>query len=128
VCKPQCKLELKRPPSLSSFRPQLITCRKGSNTSECLTVDQLESLRKLYSNYLDGDQNWIFSGYVPGGELGYPTGLATAEPYQISTDYYKYFVLNDTTWDYHTLNASVIKLGMDINTGQMDVSGLFTVC
>jgi feruloyl esterase len=115
VCKPQCKLELKRPPSLSSFRPQLITCRKGSNTSECLTVDQLESLRKLYSNYLEG-------------ELGYPTGLATAEPYQISTDYYKYFVLNDTTWDYHTLNASVIKLGMDINPGQMDVSGLFTVC
>ncbi|KAJ9111015.1 hypothetical protein QFC22_006611 [Naganishia vaughanmartiniae] len=109
-------------PEVCDFRPELITCRKGSNASECLTVDQLESLRKLYSNYLDGDQNWIFSGYVPGGELGYPTGLATAEPYQISTDYYKYFVLNDTTWDYHTLNASVIKLGMDINPGQMDTN------
>ncbi|KAJ9093182.1 hypothetical protein QFC21_006499 [Naganishia friedmannii] len=76
-------------PEVCDFRPELITCRKGSNTTTIWMAT-----------------NWIFSGYVPGGELGYPTGLATAEPYQISTDYYKYFVLNDTTWDYHTLNAS----------------------
>lgn len=77
----------------NSFRPELLTCRQGSNTSECLNLDQIEALRKLYSPYLDADQNWIFSPYVPGGELGYPTGLATAQPFQISTDYYKYFVL-----------------------------------
>lgn len=78
---------------LRSFRPEVLTCRQGSNTSECLTIDQLEALRKLYSDYLDADQNWIFSGYAPGGELGYPDGLATAEPFPIANDYYKYFVL-----------------------------------
>ncbi|GHJ89108.1 hypothetical protein NliqN6_5510 [Naganishia liquefaciens] len=109
-------------PAVCNFQPELLTCRQGSNTGECLNLDQLDALRKLYSDYLDADQNWIFSGYVPGGELGYPTGLATAQPFQISTDYYKYFVLNDTNWDFNTLNASTIDLGIELNPGQMDTN------
>jgi feruloyl esterase len=35
----------------------------------------------------------IFSRYEPGGELLYATGLVGPAPFQISTDFFKYFIL-----------------------------------
>lgn len=65
----------------------------GKNGTDCLTLDQLETFRKLYTTYVDSDQNYIFSPYALGGELGYGSGLSTPTPFPIAEDYYKYFVL-----------------------------------
>lgn len=42
-------------------------------------------------------------------------------------DFYRYLVLNDTTWDESTwdestLDEETVRLGIDLNPGSMDVS------
>jgi hypothetical protein len=40
-------------------------------------------------------------------------------------DFYRYFVLNDTTWDEAMLDAETVRKGIDLNPGGMDVSRVF---
>ncbi|KAJ9120083.1 hypothetical protein QFC22_002981 [Naganishia vaughanmartiniae] len=108
-------------PEACNFVPESMTCKQGNNGTNCLTLDQLETFRKLYTTYVDSEQNYIFSPYALGGELGYGSGLSTATPFPIAEDYYKYFVLNDTKWDWRTIDASTIALGMKVNPGNMDI-------
>ncbi|KAJ9103813.1 hypothetical protein QFC21_002275 [Naganishia friedmannii] len=106
----------------ANFVPERMTCKMGYKGTDCLTLDQLETFQKLYTTYIDSEQNYVFSPYALGGELGYGSGLSTAIPFPIAEDYYKYFVLNDTKWDWRTINASTIALGMKVNPGNMDVT------
>lgn len=62
------------------------------------------------------------SGYAPGGEYAYPRGLVGNERFAMPADYYRYFILNDTTWEESALDDETVQLGMAINPGQMDVS------
>ncbi|KAJ9098119.1 hypothetical protein QFC21_004448 [Naganishia friedmannii] len=115
-------------PKACNFRPELATCRPNGDPTTCLSVDQLESFRKLYTTYVDGDQNYMSAPYTLGGELLWGThGVSTPAPWQMAEHYYKYFVLNDTNWDWRTLNASTIQLGIDINPGEIDVSDLICI-
>ncbi|KAJ9121063.1 hypothetical protein QFC24_005044 [Naganishia onofrii] len=109
-------------PEACNFVPERMACKLGNNETDCLTLDQLETFRKLYTTYVDSEQNYIFSPYALGGELGYGSGLSTPTPFPIAEDFYKYFVLNDTKWDWRTINASTIALGMQVNPGNMDVN------
>lgn len=78
----------------SSFRPELLTCRNGSDPSTCLSLAQLESFRKLYTTYVDSDQNYLSAPYYLGGELLWGThGVSTPTPWLMAEHYYKYYVL-----------------------------------
>ncbi|KAI5453740.1 hypothetical protein NCC49_005555 [Naganishia albida] len=110
-------------PNACNFRPELLTCRNGSDPSTCLSLAQLESFRKLYTTYVDSNQNYLSAPYYLGGELLWGThGVSTPTPWLMAEHYYKYFVLNDTEWDWTTLNASTIQLGIDINPGEIDIN------
>ncbi|KAI5478000.1 feruloyl esterase-like protein [Pseudohyphozyma bogoriensis] len=99
------------------FRPEALTCRPGQNASTCLNVDQINALRTVYTDYYEGDEY-----YEVGGELLYANGLVGTSPFSISTNYYQDFILNDTTWDFTTLNYSTIQKGYEINPGNMDTT------
>lgn len=77
-----------------SFRAEALTCRPGQNTSTCLTPIQTEALHRIYTDYYEANQTWIFGGYYPGGETAFPvSGYATAEPGGTGTDWFRYFIL-----------------------------------
>jgi hypothetical protein len=59
---------------------------------------------------------------VPGAEYAYPFGLVGVAPFPMPSDYYRYLVLNDTTWDESMLGEKTVQLGIDLNPGSMDVS------
>ncbi|KAJ9117539.1 hypothetical protein QFC22_004389 [Naganishia vaughanmartiniae] len=81
-------------PKACNFRPELLTCRPNSDPTTCLSIDQLESFRRLYTTYVDGDQNYLSAPYNLGGELLWGThGVSTPAPWQMAEHYYKYFVL-----------------------------------
>ncbi|KDQ55810.1 hypothetical protein JAAARDRAFT_159213 [Jaapia argillacea MUCL 33604] len=104
-------------PRMCYFRPETLACRPGQNTSTCLNLAQINAIHQIYSPYYETNQTYIFAGYYPGGELGYPYGLVGPTPFEISGDYYRYFVLNDTTWNMTSLNYSVIQLGDELDPG-----------
>jgi len=90
-------------PRLCHFDPKVLTC-KGEDTSSCLTAAQVEATQKLYSplkNPRTGEQ--IFPGFEPGSELLWG-GLAGAQPFVISLDFFKYVVFKNPDWELHALN------------------------
>ncbi|EPQ55147.1 feruloyl esterase-like protein [Gloeophyllum trabeum ATCC 11539] len=108
-------------PRVCNFRPETLACRPGQNTATCLNLDQIQALHRVYSDYYETNQTYIFGPYYPGGETGYIGGMVgTAPALGLSTDVLKYFVLNDTTWDYTTLNYDVIKLAEQVFSGTGD--------
>ncbi|CAL1716111.1 unnamed protein product [Somion occarium] len=108
-------------PRKCSSRPETLACRPGQNTSTCLNLDQIHAIHQIFSTYFETNQTFIFNGYYPGGEVGYPQGLVGAVPFPIPQDYYRFFVINDTTWTMDLLNDTIIRLGDSIDPGTMDV-------
>ena len=76
-----------------SFRPETLTCRPGQNTSTCLTGPQISALHRIYQDYFEANQTYVFGSYYPGGELGFFSGLVGATPVQLSMNYFQFFVL-----------------------------------
>ncbi|KZT62776.1 tannase and feruloyl esterase [Calocera cornea HHB12733] len=102
------------------FRPEVLACRPGQNTSTCLSSGQIGAIQKLYADYYETNGTYIFGRLEPGGELAYETGLLGPAPVELNTDYFKYMVLNDSNWDYTTLNYSTIQLADLIDTYRLD--------
>ncbi|KAM0756537.1 feruloyl esterase-like protein [Meredithblackwellia eburnea MCA 4105] len=105
-----------------NFRPETLTCTPGEDTSKCLTVPQITALKTLYRDYVETNDTFIFSRFEPGGELVYPEtgGIVAATPFAIANSFYQYIVLNDTNWDFHNLDFSIISQGVAQNPGNMD--------
>lgn len=106
------------------FNPQKIKCNPNSDPSTCITKTQIDTIEKLYADYYLGQGSkatYLFSGYTYGGEMAYPTGLSGAQPFGLGLGYYKFAVLNDSNWDYKTLNDATIGKGFEINPGMLDV-------
>ena len=90
-------------PTRCHFDPQVIAC-KGADSSECLTLPQIETVKKILSpsrNPRTGEE--IYPGLEPGAELGWAT-LAGPQPFAATTDHFKYVVFKDPNWDWKTLN------------------------
>ena len=75
-----------------SFRPETLACRPGQDTATCLTIPQIDALHKIYADYWETNQTWIFGPYYPGGETAYPYGLVAAEPNAIPVSWFRYFI------------------------------------
>ncbi|KAJ9094674.1 hypothetical protein QFC20_006855 [Naganishia adeliensis] len=109
-------------PENCPFRPETLACRPNTTApSTCLTPPQLHTLSRLYSPYIDPNGTYLSSGFVPGAEYAYPLGLVGTEPFPMPADYYRYLVLNDTTWDESRLDEETVQLGIDLNPGSMDI-------
>ncbi|OJT07480.1 hypothetical protein TRAPUB_1665 [Trametes pubescens] len=108
------------PEVMRHFRPEVLTCAPGQNKSTCLTGDQIGALHRIYTDYYEADQTYIFGGYQPGGEKLYPTGLVGSTTFPLVQDWFRFFVLNDTQWTPDLYNASLIAVAEQVNPGQTD--------
>ena len=98
-------------PLSCGFDPGVLLC-KASQTSNCFTQQQVDAARKIYAgprNPRTGEQ--IIAGYAPGSEiienggqyLGWQNFITQpTEPQRV--DFWKYWVLNDPNWDWHTFD------------------------
>ncbi|KAI8980133.1 feruloyl esterase-like protein [Trametes punicea] len=105
-------------PRICSFRPETLTCRPGQNASTCLTKDQIGALHRIYADYYEADQTYVFGGYYPGGETEYYHGLVGKQHFAIATNYFGFMVLNDTNFTIHDYNATVLEVADEIDPGQ----------
>ncbi|KAH9917041.1 feruloyl esterase-like protein [Fomitopsis serialis] len=105
-------------PRICNFRPETLTCRPGQDTATCLTLPQIDALHKIYSDYYEANQTYIFGPYYPGGEAAFPDGLVGNETLSIALDWFRNFVTNDSQWTIDQYNPSLIALAEEINPGQ----------
>ena len=90
------------------FDPQVLQCR-SKETPTCLTALQVAAARKIYSgpkNPRTGES--IFPGLEPGSELGWGAMAGGPEPFQITSDHFKYIVFRDPKWDFNRSRSAEI--------------------
>ncbi|CDO70498.1 hypothetical protein BN946_scf184569.g41, partial [Trametes cinnabarina] len=112
-------------PRACSFRPETLTCRPGQNASTCLTADQISALHRIYADYYEADQTYVFGGYYPGGEDAFPGGLVGSPPLRsprTGSGGDAEGGCSDTQWTMEDYNATDIVLGDAIDPGQSNVS------
>ncbi len=91
-------------PTRCRFDPKVLEC-EGTDGPSCLSSAQVEAARKIYAGPTNPrTKAQIFPGLEPGSELGW-NFLAGPEPSAtFATDYFKYLVFKDPSWDYQKFN------------------------
>ncbi|KAH6849163.1 Tannase/feruloyl esterase [Alternaria alternata] len=111
------------------YDPSGLACAEGSNTTTCLTPEQLETVKAVYSPLLNDNGDLVYPRLQPGAELGAAAVLMNGQPFPYTTDWFRYAVYNDPTWDPATIsstdydNAARLNL-FGIETFKGDLSGV----
>jgi feruloyl esterase len=91
-------------PRKCRFDPAVLACKQGDGP-DCLTEAQVAAARRIYTpatNPQTGQE--IFPPMERGSELVWGRLAGGPEPIQLATDYFKYVVFEDASWDFRTLN------------------------
>jgi feruloyl esterase len=89
-------------PRQCKFDPAVLQC-KGADAKDCLTAQQVDSVKKIYDGLRDPTTGELFwPGYEPGSELDWPGHIG--EPFVIPLSYFKYMVFNNPDWDWKTFD------------------------
>lgn len=108
------------------FRPEELLC--GANVtnateSKCLTSPQIETLTKIYSNWVETDQSFVYPNLAPGSEPGWAVWLlnTTNTPHTFGTDYLRYFLGLGPYWDPWKLDGTTVALAEKLDPGNSTV-------
>ncbi|KAK7691098.1 hypothetical protein QCA50_006201 [Cerrena zonata] len=104
-------------PLLCSFRPETLACRQNQDPETCLTISQIKTVHKIYSDYYETNQTYIFGGFYPGSEKGFSMVFGP-DTITLGTQYFQDWITNDTTWDISRFDLDTILLADSINPGQ----------
>ncbi|ROV92524.1 hypothetical protein VSDG_06668 [Cytospora chrysosperma] len=85
-------------PSLCDYRPEALICA-NSNSTDCLTSEQAEIVREIFSPLYGPDGELIYPEMQPGPELLARVAYYSGTPFEMVADWFRYVVYNDTTWD-----------------------------
>lgn len=86
---------------------------KPTQTTDCLTSPQLDTVYKFYSDFVDVNQTFVF----PGLTLGTDASALVAFPNELGIDYFRYWVHSDPNWDTSSFTYADIQLAAKLNPG-----------
>ncbi|EAW06641.1 putative feruloyl esterase [Aspergillus clavatus NRRL 1] len=109
-------------------RLETIICKPGAkDTANCLTGAQAKTVRDVLSPMYGVNGTLLYPRMQPGSEV-YAAGIMyNGEPFQYSTDWYRYVVYNnpdwdDTKWSVEDAAAALAQNPYDIQTFDADIS------
>lgn len=97
-------------PYRCNFRPEVLLCGSSSN-STCLSVDQIDTVYKLYNDWVDVDQTFVFPHLTYSSEAQWSMAIISEDesnPGGIA--YARYFLYSDPDWSWEDLDYSTIEL------------------
>ncbi|TDZ41479.1 putative feruloyl esterase B-2 [Colletotrichum trifolii] len=101
-------------PDLCDYKPDGLLCGI-TNSTDCLTQTQVETLRAIYEPLLDAAGDLVYPRLQPGAELtGAPQTYFTGRPFG-AADWFKYAIFNDSDWDPLTLEPADYVLSSALN-------------
>ncbi|MBV9396573.1 MAG: tannase/feruloyl esterase family alpha/beta hydrolase [Bryobacterales bacterium] len=105
-------------PTRCHFDPKELACA-GADTSNCLTPQQVEAARKIYSGPVSAKTGRpLFPGLERGSELGWAT-LGGSKPMSLAEETYKFIVFKDPSWNYMTFDPDRDMAAADKNAAAM---------
>jgi feruloyl esterase len=108
-------------PTACHFDPNELIC-EGADGPTCLTSEQVETARALYSPIKNPRTNAEVMRPLlePGSELGWAI-LAGPQPLWYTTDIFRYLVFKDPDWDWHQFNAATdFDLALKADNGLLE--------
>ena len=104
------------------FFPEALLCGPTSNTSDCLTAPQIKTLYKIYNNWVDVNDTFVFPHLELGSEAQYTVLLDTDSgvPAALGTSWVLNFLLNstDTNDDWaDNFDYATVQLADAVNPG-----------
>lgn len=109
-------------PKGCNFQPITLLCGSNStaNATSCLTGAQLDTVYKIFSNYVGENNTILFPSYYLGSE-GQPFLIAGNAPNPLGTQYVQYFLDKGPQWNFTQYNDDIIALSDAINPGNATV-------
>lgn len=133
-------------PLKCNFQPAKIACKPWQlgNTTDCLTFEQLETLRYVYEPWVDTNATYVYAGFPPGAELvrlslteagdlgthystppqGFIEGnfLPDGGEYGQDGDFFRHIVYNDSAWTVDQISFASVQLGLETVAADNSVS------
>ncbi|KAM0206202.1 hypothetical protein ACHAQI_008501 [Fusarium lateritium] len=101
-------------PDMCKYDPQGLLCAEGE-MKQCLTTNQVETLKKIYSPLRSVDGSLVYPRLQPGAELtGAPSTYFTGQPFG-AADWFRYAIFNNSAWDPFSLKPEDYVLSSDLN-------------
>ncbi|KAH7028799.1 tannase and feruloyl esterase [Microdochium trichocladiopsis] len=116
-------------PDMCRLQIGKLICNPHSNrnASECLSLDQAETLRQLYSPLVEADAaanniTALYPNFGIGSEMQMPASFgANNTPSRYGTGYAKYYIYDDPAWDWEvSFNYSAWVLADRLNPGNVN--------
>ena len=115
-------------PSKCHFDPEVLLC-KASDSPNCLTQPQVNSLKAYYGGGKDSQGRSIFPGLTMGDEAhGWPVwvvgqGPGSGDSLQYLQNYFRYMVMDDPKWNVLTANVDTsMQLATDKTAADLDAT------
>jgi feruloyl esterase len=110
-------------PRACRFDPKIMEC-KGTDGPSCLTAEQVETARALYSDIKHPKTGEVLYTPLlqPGSELLWGT-LAGPQPFSNASETYKYLVAKDAAWDPATFDPAADVAKMDAAAAVLNTAG-----
>ncbi|KAJ8092145.1 hypothetical protein PM082_023969 [Marasmius tenuissimus] len=104
-------------PNLCDYDPSVLLCQGGDSDSDCLTEDQVETVRKVFSPFLSSDgQTVLYPRAQPGLELNELGMMVNGTLFQYTADWYRYVVYDrNTSFDPTTLTLADYEHGIALD-------------
>jgi feruloyl esterase len=117
-------------PRICQYDPSGLACPEGTtNSTSCLTAEQVNTVKAVFSPLLNDDGDLVYPRFQPGPEIIGSAILFNGQPFPYTTDFFRYAIYNDPSWDPLTLgsddydNAARIN-PFNIQTWEGDLSGI----
>jgi feruloyl esterase len=104
------------------FIPEALLCGSKPDKSNCLTAKQIKTLDKLFSDWVETNNTFLFPHLSHGAEeeFGNFMNVDSGKPHPMGTTWVSNFLLNLSTTDYDwakNFDFSTVKLGDATNPG-----------
>ena len=100
-------------PARCDFFPETLLCgpRVEKQTTEgCLTKPQIGTLYKIYNDYVDVNQTFVFPHLALGSESQWDVLLGLPEPSTLGYQYPQYMLDLGANWSFYDFDYSIVEL------------------
>lgn len=110
-------------PAACRFDFAALEC-KGADAPSCLTPAQVETARTVTTPAVHSQTGeLIFPGLALGTELGWATKIGGPEPSPLGTEFFKYIVYKDPSWNWRTFDLeSAVAPADRLDNGTLNVT------
>lgn len=100
-------------PARCDFYPETLLCGPevtDQNTAGCLTQAQIGTLYKIYNDYVDVNQTFVFPHLELGSEAQWEFLLGASKPSPLGYEYPQYMLDLGAEWDFYDFDYSNVQL------------------